>query len=188
MATTSIQASERSNRHKPFLTILAMAVFFVGASEFMLSAMLDPLAVAFDTSSAGAMGLVMPGMTFGISLGPALAGLLTELSGWCLPFLVTASGYILAFIVGSRTAPRSQSPSHRATQGHFRWVKNWAVLRPLIAKGAWNGTGVAAFLLSGEMLKQRYHLSVVEIGITVTAFGVGLGLVMQYRQVNNSGH
>lgn len=72
MATTSIQASERSNRHKPFLTILAMAVFFVGASEFMLSAMLDPLAVAFDTSSAGAMGLVMPGMTFGISLGPAL--------------------------------------------------------------------------------------------------------------------
>ncbi|MDU2938375.1 MAG: hypothetical protein E7B59_04300 [Enterobacteriaceae bacterium] len=61
-------------------------------------------------------------------------------------------------------------------------------MRPLIAKGAWNGTGVAAFLLSGEMLKQRYHLSVVEIGITVTAFGVGLGLVMQYRQVNNSGH
>lgn len=264
MATTSKLAAESSDRHKPFLAILAMAVFFVGASEFMLSAMLGPLAIAFETSSAGAswlissyafsyalaapvlgylsdrvdrvrlllfallafavdgigiafspnievamvlrifgglasailiptafalvseivprekqagaMGLVMLGMTFGIALGPALAGLLTELSGWQLPFLVTAGGCVLAFLVGSKTAPHNHSPDRTPTRGHFEWVKNWAVLRPLIAKGAWNGTGVAAFLLSGEILKQRYDLSVAEIGITVTAFGVGLGI------------
>lgn len=258
------KALESFGRHSPFLAILAMAVFFVGASEFMLSAMLGPLANAFETSAAGAswlissyafsyalaapvlgylsdrvdrvrlllfgllafavdgigiafsptievamilrifgglasailiptafalvseivprerqagaMGLVMLGMTFGIALGPALAGLLTAWSDWRLPFLVTASGCVLVFVVGSKTAPRNYAPSCIAMRGHFEWIKSWAVLRPLIAKGAWNGTGVAAFLLSGEILKQRYDLSVAGIGITVTAFGVGLGI------------
>nr|WP_281436444.1 MFS transporter [Ensifer sp. ENS04] len=37
---------------------LALAVFFVGATEFMLSAMLSPLAVAFETTPAQAAWLV----------------------------------------------------------------------------------------------------------------------------------
>ncbi|QQM29693.1 MFS transporter [Martelella lutilitoris] len=264
MVTTSEKTSESSNQHRPFLAILALAVFFVGASEFMLSAMLGPLAEAFRTSparaswlisgyaftyavaapilgylsdridrvrfllfallafaidgigiafsptieiamvlrvfgglasaviiptafalvseivprerQAGAMGLVMLGMTFGIALGPALAGVLTEWVGWRLPFLTSASGCVLAFIIGSRTTPGNYSPSFARTAVHFHWMKKWNVMRPLIAKGAWNGTGVAAFLLSGEMLKQRYNLNTAEIGVTVTAFGFGLGI------------
>ena len=264
MVRTSEKTSETSNQHRPFLAILALAVFFVGASEFMLSAMLGPLAEAFRTSparaswlisgyaftyalaapilgylsdridrvrfllfallafaidgigiafsptieiamvlrvfgglasaviiptafalvseivprerQAGAMGLVMLGMTFGIALGPALAGVLTEWAGWRLPFLTSASGCVLAFIIGSRTTPGNYSPSFARTAVHFHWMKKWNVMRPLIAKGAWNGTGVAAFLLSGEMLKQRYNLNTAEIGVTVTAFGFGLGI------------
>ena len=264
MVTTSEKTSESSNQHRPFLAILALAVFFVGASEFMLSAMLGPLAEAFRTSparaswlisgyaftyalaapilgylsdridrvrfllfallafaidgigiafsptieiamvlrvfgglasaviiptafalvseivprerQAGAMGLVMLGMTFGIALGPALAGVLTEWAGWRLPFLMSASGCVLAFIIGSRTTPGNYSPLFARTTVHFHWMKKWNLMRPLIAKGAWNGTGVAAFLLSGEMLKQRYNLNTAEIGVTVTAFGFGLGI------------
>ena len=40
------------------LVILAVAVFFVGATEFMLSSMFAPLAAAFDTSPVGASWLV----------------------------------------------------------------------------------------------------------------------------------
>lgn len=40
------------------LPTLALAVFFVGATEFMLSAMLSPLAVAFETTPAHAAWLV----------------------------------------------------------------------------------------------------------------------------------
>jgi predicted MFS family arabinose efflux permease len=39
-----------------------------------------------------------------------------------------------------------------------------------------NGTGVSAFLLSGEVLRQRYQLDVVHVGMSVTAFGIGLGI------------
>jgi predicted MFS family arabinose efflux permease len=50
------------------------------------------------------------------------------------------------------------------------------VLRPLIAKGAWNGTGVAALLLSGQVLEQRYGFSASGVGLTVATFGIGLGI------------
>jgi len=50
------------------------------------------------------------------------------------------------------------------------------VTRPLLAKGLWNGTGVSAFLLSGEVLRQRYQLDVAHVGLSVTAFGVGLAI------------
>ena len=40
----------------PLLSMLSMSVFFVGASEFMLSAMLDPLGRAFGVDSARSPG------------------------------------------------------------------------------------------------------------------------------------
>ena len=63
----------------------------------------------------------------------------------------------------------------RETHG-FRWLRNPNVMRPLLAKGLWNGASVSAFLLSGEVLRQRYQLDVVHIGMSVTAFGIGLGI------------
>ena len=35
---------------------------------------------------------------------------------------------------------------------------------------------MAAFLLSGEILGRRHNLGVAEVGMTVTAFGIGLGI------------
>ena len=40
----------------------------------------------------------------------------------------------------------------------------------------WNGTGLSAFLLSGKVLRQRYQLDVAHVGMSVTAFGIGLGI------------
>jgi predicted MFS family arabinose efflux permease len=241
-----------------------MAVFFVGASEFMLVAMLGPLSAAFQTSAtstawlissyafsyaiaapllgylsdrvdrrkllhiallafaidgigiafapslaiaiglrifggiasaviiptvfalisesmpkerqASAMGIVLLGMTFGIAFGPANAGLLTALLDWRAPFLVTSFGCVLACAASLMTAPRRAMKPHKVKIPRLAWCKQWSVLRPLIAKAAWNGTGVSAFLLSGQVLEHRYDFGVAQIGMSVMVFGVGLGL------------
>jgi predicted MFS family arabinose efflux permease len=44
----------------------------------------------------------------------------------------------------------------------------------LVAKGLWNGTAVAGFLLAGEVLRQRHDLSVGIVGTILFAFGLGL--------------
>lgn len=261
---SSSKAIASTDNDRTLLSVLSMSVFFVGASEFMLSTMLNPLSVAFGTDSIGiawlissyafayaiaapflgylsdrinrsrllliallsfaidgvgiafaptleiaialrifgglasaviiptafalisevmprerhasAMGAVMLGMTFGIALGPALAGLLTNWVGWRAPFLLTSTGCIVAFLIGTVTMPKLHTAvATRETHG-FRWLRNPNVMRPLLAKGLWNGASVSAFLLSGEVLRQRYQLDVVHIGMSVTAFGIGLGI------------
>jgi predicted MFS family arabinose efflux permease len=253
-----------ADNKRTLLFVLSTSVFFVGASEFMLAAMLNPLSVAFGTDStsiawlistyafayaiaapllgylsdridrsrllliallsfaidgvgialaptlaiaialrifgglasaviiptafalvsevmprerhASAMGAVMLGMTFGIAVGPAMAGLLTNWIGWRAPFLLTAIGCILVFVTGTVAMPKRHTvvATH---EGHgFGWIRNTRVTRQLLAKGLWNGTGVSAFLLSGEVLRQRYQLDVANVGMSVTAFGVGLGI------------
>ena len=261
---SSSEAIASADNERTLLSVLSMSVFFVGASEFMLSAMLNPLSVAFGTDSvhiawlissyafayaiaapflgylsdrinrsrllliallsfaidgvgiafsptlgiaialrifgglasaviiptsfalisevvprerhASAMGAVMLGMTFGIALGPALAGLLTTWVDWRAPFLLTSTGCIVALLIGTATMPKRRiAVATRETHG-FRWLRNPNVTRPLLAKGLWNGTGVSAFLLSGEVLRQRYQLDVAHVGMSVTAFGIGLGI------------
>ncbi|MGV7963070.1 MFS transporter [Photorhabdus tasmaniensis] len=253
----------RQNTNYTFLFILSVTVFFVGTTEFMLSSMLTPLAVAFGTTAvgaswlvssyafsyalaapifgyfsdrinrsglllsallffaadglaiilaptleiaivlrifggiasaviiptvfalisdiipynhqAGAMGSVMIGMTFGIAFGPALAGILTDLINWQAPFLFSSLGCIITFVAGFYCFP-TQTASKKPVRRQLVWFRQWSIIRPLIAKGAWNGAGVSAFLLSGEVLRQRYGFGPTEIGLTVIAFGVGLGI------------
>ncbi|WP_372070627.1 MFS transporter (plasmid) [Tistrella mobilis] len=264
MISTGRQSADRR-----LLPLLAVTVFFVGATEFMLSSMLAPLADAFDTTpagaawlisgyavayaiaapvfgwlsdrvdrgrllltglllfaldglaivlaptlgvavalrifggiasailiptsfaliaeviprdrQAGAMGLVMLGMTAGIAFGPAMAGIATDLIGWVAPFVITATGCAAAFVMGQRVLAgslpvRGPAAPRQAGCAGWSWLRNPSILRPLIAKGAWNGTGVAAFLLSGEVLRLRYGFGPAAVGVTVAAFGVGLGL------------
>jgi predicted MFS family arabinose efflux permease len=249
---------------RSLLLVLTISVFFVGASEFMLTAMLNPLGAAFEADSvqiawlissyafayaiaapslgylsdrfnrrrlllvalllfavdgmgiafaptletaiafrifgglaaaviiptsfalvtemvprsqhASAMGTVMLGMTFGIALGPAMAGILTAYVGWRAPFLLTSFGCIAAFLVGTLTMWNAQTATATQVSRGFHWIGNWKVMRPLLAKGLWNGTAVSALLLSGEMLRRRYQLDVEHIGMSVTAFGIGLGI------------
>ncbi|MDN4574281.1 arabinose ABC transporter permease [Pandoraea cepalis] len=253
-----------ADNNRALLFAFSISVFFVGASEFMLAAMLSPLGIAFGTDStritwlissyafayaiaapllgyladrvnrsrlllvalllfaidgigiafsptleiaialrifgglasaviiptafalisevvprtrhASAMGAVMLGMTFGIALGPAMAGLLTIWVGWRAPFLLTSTGCIIAFIIGAAAMPHRRTIAAPRKAHGFRWLLNPNITRPLLAKGLWNGTGVSAFLLSGEVLRQRYQLDVAHVGISVTTFGVGLGV------------
>lgn len=247
------------------LHILALAVFFVGATEFMLSAMLAPLAQAFDITPAhaswlvssyalsyaiaapifgflsdrmdrrrlllvslvlfavdglaltiapsfgaaialrmfgglasaaliptafalvsdivpahrqsAAMGAVMIGMTFGIVAGPVFAGILTDAFDWRAPFHVTATGCLVTFIIAQRVIP--SQPSRRPAKKPkrlFAWIVRGSITRPLLAKGLWNGTAVAGFLLAGEVLRLRHGLSVGAVGVSVSAFGLGLAI------------
>ncbi|WP_156585656.1 MFS transporter [Ensifer sp. Root31] len=244
------------------LPALALAVFFVGATEFMLSTMLSPLATAFDTTPAhaswlvssyalsyavaapifgllsdridrrrlllvslalfaidgfaltvapsfgvaivlrifgglasaalvptafalvadiipthrqsAAMGTVMVGMTFGIVAGPVIAGILTETFDWRAPFLTTAGGCLLTLSVAHRLLPKRAAGHSETKMRCFGWITKGSITRPLVAKGLWNGTAVAGFLLAGEVLRQRHDLSVGIVGVSVSAFGLGL--------------
>jgi predicted MFS family arabinose efflux permease len=123
-----------------------------------------------------AMGAVMLGMTVGIATGPAIAGLLTSWVDWRAPFVLISVGCLVAFFIGIAVIP-SRCP--RASPDRIRamrWLCSWTVLRPLVAKGLWNGIGVAAYLLSGEVLRLRYSLDVAQVGLSAAVFGVGLAV------------
>jgi predicted MFS family arabinose efflux permease len=257
-------ASASANRavDRMFLPTLSMAVFFVGATEFMLSSMLSPLAQAFHSSpskaawlissyafsyalaspilgyvsdrmdrkklliialalfsidtlaivlaptlgmamlfrvfggiasaiiipttfaiiaevvparhQSGAMGKVMLGMTLGIALGPALAGALSDIKGWRAPFVSVSVGCWLVSWMARRRLPAKITQTQADSQG-WAWLTQWQIVRPLLAKGAWNGTGVAGFLLSGEVLRRHYDFSPSQVGFAMAVFGVGLG-------------
>ena len=162
----------------PSLAVAMVLRIFGGIA----SAILIPSAFALISevvereSQARAMGLVMLGMTFGIAFGPALAGILTDRFGWQAPFLVTCAGCMITFSFGLAVIPRNLRHADIRAEPLLSWFRDWSVLRPLIAKGAWNGTGVAAYLLSGQVLQQRYGFGAAEVGLSVTAFGIGLGI------------
>lgn len=244
------------------LPTLALAVFFVGATEFMLSAMLSPLAVAFETTPAhaawlvssyalsyavaapifgylsdridrrrlllvslvlfsidglaltiapsfgaaivlrvfgglasaaliltvfalvadiipahrqsAAMGAVMIGMTSGIVSGPVIAGVLTEAFDWRAPFLVTAAGCLTTVAIARSAIPARAGNPPVPKMRRPVWLGRGNLIRPLAAKGLWNGTAVAGFLLAGEVLRLRYDLGVAATGVSISAFGLGL--------------
>ncbi len=156
---------------------IAMRIFGGLASAVLIPAAFALVSDVVDHErQAGAMGIVMLGMTVGIAAGPALAGIMTDKINWRAPFLFNAVGCLLVFVIGWMTIPTHPPDVRRVTAVRPRWFCNGRVLRPLIAKGAWNGTGVAAFLLSGQVLQQRYGFGASGVGLTVAAFGIGLGV------------
>ena len=60
---------------------------------------------------------------------------------------------------------------HRA-----RRIARADILRPLLAKGAWNGSAVTGYVLAAEVLRNRYGLGVAAVGGAMSAFGVGLAI------------
>ncbi|KRC96635.1 hypothetical protein ASE47_30690 [Ensifer sp. Root258] len=125
---------------------------------------------------SAAMGVVMIGMTFGIVAGPVFAGILTDAFDWRAPFHVTATGYLVAFIIAQRVIPSQLSRRPAKKPKRLAWIVRGSITRPLFAKGLWNGTAVAGFLLAGEVLRLRHGLSVGAVGVSVSAFGLGLAI------------
>ncbi|MEQ2024836.1 MFS transporter [Xenorhabdus szentirmaii] len=170
------------------LTIASNLEIAIGLRLFggMASAALIPTIFALiadifpSHKQASAMGIVMLGMTAGIVGGPMVAGVLTELCHWRLPFWVNAAGCLLLFFLilnkQGISRPANAGMKKEKTSISFQWIRQGNLLRPLLAKGCWNGTAVSAFILSGEILRQHYGLGTGVIGISVSAFGIGLGL------------
>ncbi|MDC9581662.1 MFS transporter [Xenorhabdus sp. PR6a] len=131
---------------------------------------------------APAMGVVMLGMTAGIVAGPIFAGILTELFYWQVPFWVSATGSLLLYVTSKKFIPDQMNARKSNTlktvrqTARFQWVSQGHLIRPLIAKGLWNGTAVSAFLLAGEVLRHHYDLATGAVGLSVSALGIGLGL------------
>lgn len=148
----------------------------------LASAALIPTAFALiadripATRQAGAMGAVSLGMTLGIALGPVAAALLADRFDWRTPFWLAAASCLLVFSIARYAVPATAIHAHRAPVSSLASLRDQRILRPLIAKGAWNGTAVTGFLLAGEVLRQRHGMSTGTVGGLVSAFGVGLGL------------
>ncbi|HCD1132697.1 TPA: MFS transporter [Morganella morganii] len=122
---------------------------------------------------ASAMGLVMTGMTAGIISGPVIAGWLTVRCGWYAPFLLTAAGSLVMWIaccfVFRGVSRVSSQPSIRTGKCYSP-----ALSGLIAAKGLWNGTAVVMFVLSGELLRDRFGLNTETIGFISAIFGGGL--------------
>ena len=71
----------------PLLSMLSMSVFFVGASEFMLSAMLDPLGRAFGVDS-GQITWLVSSYAFAYALAAPVFGHLSDRIGRRRPLLI----------------------------------------------------------------------------------------------------
>ncbi|WP_343219827.1 MFS transporter [Providencia huaxiensis] len=144
--------------------------------------------VMSESKQAIAMGSIMMGMTVGIITGPIIAGVLVQYFAWYAPFVYTAIGCLLVFIIALFTLPHSQKTFGRKLS--FKAIKHVGIVRFILAKGIWNGVSVCMFLLAGEILRQRSHLESVEVGSLMGLFGIGLlcgnGLVTKIEKIKAS--
>ncbi|WP_333986599.1 MFS transporter [Providencia huaxiensis] len=144
--------------------------------------------VMSESKQAIAMGSIMMGMTVGIITGPIIAGVLVQYFAWYAPFVYTAIGCLLLFIIALFTLPHSQKTFGRKL--FFKTIKHVGIVRFILAKGIWNGVSVCMFLLAGEILRQRSHLESVEVGSLMGLFGIGLlcgnGLVTKIEKMKAS--
>jgi multidrug resistance protein len=160
----------------PSLTFAIVARVLGGAA----GAALTPTAFALiaetvpEDRQAGAMGLVLFGLTLGIATGPTFAGLLTDAFDWRAPFMAVACGSLVVLALATCTLPASVARQGRALKASAASLLDGAILRPNLSKGFWLGATIAGFLISGEVLRSRYGLSTSMVGLSVTAFGIGL--------------
>ncbi|MEQ4707397.1 MFS transporter [Providencia huaxiensis] len=144
--------------------------------------------VISESQQAIAMGSIMMGMTVGIITGPIIAGVLVQYFAWYAPFVYTAIGCLLVFIIALFTLPHSQKTIGRKLS--FKAIKHVGIVRFILAKSIWNGVSVCMFLLTGEILRQRSYLESVEVGSLMGLFGIGLlcgnGLVTKIEKIKAS--
>ncbi|MBL8894920.1 MAG: MFS transporter [Rhizobiales bacterium] len=162
----------------PSLAFAILARVLGGAA----GAALTPTAFALiaetvpEERQAGAMGLVLFGLTLGIATGPTFAGLLTDAFDWQAPFIAVACGCLAVFVLATRILPPSVARQGRPVDASAARLLDGAILRPNLSKGFWLGAAIAGFLISGEVLRNRYGLSTTMVGLSFTAFGVGLAV------------
>jgi predicted MFS family arabinose efflux permease len=143
-------------------------------------AALTPTAFALISESvppekqAGAMGAALFGLTLGITTGPTIAGLLTDQFGWRAPFLAITAGCLIVFGLAFAVLPHSTARDARSLKASAARLLDGAILRPNLCKGAWLGSAIAGFLISGEVLRMRYGLATGSVGLAVAVFGIGL--------------
>jgi multidrug resistance protein len=187
--------SDRIGRRRLLLPALALfaadalAVAFAPSLVFAIvarilggaaGAALTPTAFALiaetvpEERQAGAMGLVLFGLTLGIATGPIFAGLLTDAFDWQAPFIAVASGCLAVLALAARILPTSVARQGRPLMASAARLLDGTILRPNLSKGFWLGATIAGFLISGEVLRNRYSLSTSVVGLSVTAFGIGL--------------
>nr|WP_306309222.1 MFS transporter [Xenorhabdus anantnagensis] len=174
---------------------IGLRIFGGIASAALIPTIFALVAEIFPShKQASAMGVVMFGMTAGIAGGPVFAGVSTELFYWQVPFLVSAAGCLLLYVLSKNVLsknvlnkkyiPNQNQMNNRNVNtlktvrqtAILQWVYQGNLIRPLIAKGFWNGTAVSAFILSGEVLRHHYGLGTGAVGVSVATFGIGLGL------------
>ncbi|MEQ4731867.1 MULTISPECIES: MFS transporter [Providencia] len=171
------------------LTALVLRGFGGLASAALVPVIFALIAdVISESKQATAMGSIMVGMTVGIITGPIIAGILVQYFAWYAPFIYTAIGCLVVFIIGLFTLPHSQKTVGKKLS--FKAIKHVGITRLILAKGLWNGVSVCIFLLAGEILRQRSHLESAEVGSLMGLFGMGLlfgnGLVAKIEKIKVS--
>lgn len=155
------------------LTAVILRIFGGLASAALVPIIFALIAdVVSEKKQVGMIGNIMMGMTVGIVTGPIIAGGLVQYFAWYAPFIYTAIGCALLFILALFFLPSTAIITTK--KWSFTIIKQKHIGQLLMAKGIWNGVSVSIFLLAGELLRQRVQLNNVEIGSLMGLFGVGL--------------
>ncbi len=158
----------------PSLPTFALLIFAV----LIAKALHDPALLAHlgDRTPYAQRGRVMGLSEFGWSgatfIGIPLLGLLIARSGWQAPFWPLAGLGVLAFL-GLRLVIRPRPASGGHVRAPFQWR---ALLRPHVLAvlsygGLTSGANEMLNVVYGGWLERDFHLSVAQLGLTVTVIG-----------------
>jgi predicted MFS family arabinose efflux permease len=166
----------------PGFAVLAAAIGVVGVTS-VVAQVLVPLAgtLAADHERGQVVGNVMSGLLLGILLARTAAGLIAELGGWRLVFVIGAVLMLVLSAVLARalppTPPVTDLPYKALLRSVVRLVRTEPVLRRRMVYGALGMASFSvlwtaiAFLLSGS----PYHYGEGTIGLFGLAGLVGAG-------------
>ena len=174
----------------------AVLIFFrvvQGVGAAMVMAM-GPAIVArtFPTTERGrALGLNGVSVSIGLSLGPALGGMLTQVATWRAIFLVNAPIGLLAVVWAARVLPAETRGRGQAFDARGAALSGSALFALLLALSEGQGWGwtsaatiglLAAFVILGAaflLVEVRAHQPMVDLALfRIRAFSAGLASVV----------
>jgi predicted MFS family arabinose efflux permease len=166
----------------PSFAVLAVALGVIGVTS-VVAQVLVPLAgtLAAESERGRVVGTVMSGLLLGILLARTASGLIAQLGGWRLVFVIGAGLMVVLAAVLHRTLPTVPRATDLAYRALLRSVGQLVAREPLLRRRMGYGAlGMAsfsvlwtaiAFLLSGA----PYHYGEGTIGLFGLAGLVGAG-------------
>ena len=165
----------------PSLAVLAFAIVVVGTAS-VVAQILVPLAneLAGEEERGRVLGRVMSGLLLGILLARTFSGVVAQLGGWRLVYILAAGGMIILALALARALPNVPAPGEALPYGRLlrsvlTLIREEPLLRRRMIFGACGMSGFSVLWTSLALLLSRppYSFSEGVIGLFGLAGAAG---------------